>query len=153
WRHLRGDQQHHLDQSRFFLRQRFPQSRTHATGHRTGRPRYSDAARSDSELQCAQWPRSTCSDIVVRERALVGWPIADRWVQLLSLRAILWLRQARLHQRRGDPRDGTASCAVAAWIRLRVGRAIAAGKALWIAGAAVADAVCSAGVPGPSCAL
>ena len=45
WGDLRGDQQHHLDQSRLRLRQRLSQSRTHAARHRAGRPRCPHAGR------------------------------------------------------------------------------------------------------------
>ena len=135
-RHLRGDQQHHLDQSRLGLHQRLSQSRTHAAGHRAGRPQCPHAGRSNPDLQCPQHARPARADVVVRDGALVGRPVADRRLQLLSLGADLRLGQARLYQRRRDPRDGTARGASAARLRLRMDRAVAAGEAVRLAGAA-----------------
>ena len=108
WRDLRGDQQRHLDQSRLRLHQRLSQSRTHAARHRAGRRQCPHAARSNPDLQCAQHERSARADVVLRDGALVGRPVADRRLQLLSFGAALGLGQARLYQRRRDPRDGTA---------------------------------------------
>ena len=68
-RHVRGHQQHDLDQSRLGLHQRLPQPRTHAARDRAGRPRRAHAGRRDPDLQRPQQPRPARAAVVVRDRA------------------------------------------------------------------------------------
>ncbi len=104
-------------------------------------------------LSRAQHPGPARADVVVRDRAMGLRPDPDRGLQLLSVGAHRGFRQARLHQRRRDPRDGAARRPAAARLRLRVDRPVAAGKACRLAGAAPARTVGAAGVPGARGAL
>ena len=146
-RHLRGHQQYDLDQSRLQLRQRFSQPRPDAARDRAGRSRQPDERRRNSQLQRQEQPRPAGAVLRFRLGRMVEGPDADRGLQLLSGGAHQRRGQARLYLRRRHRRDGTARRQTAARLRLRLDRAVAAGKAVGLAGAIAARPVGAGGVP------
>ena len=134
-RHLRGHQPDHLDQSRLELHQRLPEPRPDAARHRAGRPRQPHERRRHPQLQRQEQPRPAGAVLRLRHGAVVEGADPDRRLQLLSGRAHLRRSQARLHLRRRHRRDGAARRQAAARLRLRMDRAVAAGKTVGLAGA------------------
>ena len=96
-RHLRGHQQHDLDQSRLELHQRLPEPRPDAARHRAGRSRQPHEGRRHPQLQRQEQPRPAGAVLVLRHRRVVEGADADRRLQLLSRGAHQRRGQARLH--------------------------------------------------------
>ena len=117
-RHLRGHQQHDLDQSRLELHQRLPEPGPDAARDRAGRPRQPHERRRHPELQRQEQPRPAGAAVVVRLRRMVEGADADRRLQLLSRGAHQRRGQARLHLGRRHRRDGAARGQAAARLRL-----------------------------------
>ena len=140
-RHLRGHQQHDLDQSRLELHQRLPESRPHAARDRAGRQHQPHERRRHPELQRQEQPRPAGAVLVVRDGRMGEGADPDRRLQLLSGGAHHRRGEAGLHLGRRDRRDGAAGRQAAARLRLRMDRAVAAGEAVGLAGAVPARAV------------
>ena len=152
-RHLRGHQPDDLDQSRLELHQRLPEPRPDAARDRAGRPRQPHERRRHPQLQRQEQPRPAGAVLRLRHGRMVEGPDPDRRLQLLSRRAHLRRSQTRLHLRRRHRRDGAARGQAAARLRLRMDRAVAAGKAVGLAGAVPARPLGAGGVPAARRAL
>ncbi len=129
-RHLRGHQQHHLDQPRLGLRQRLPQPRAHAARDRAERCGGPHERRRHPGLQRQEQPQGQL--VPFSAFATVEW--AKGPTQIVGFNYYPSVRisgeaQARLHQRRRHRRDGAAGRPVAARLRLRMDRPVAAGEA------------------------
>ena len=146
-RHLRGHQPDHFDQSRLELHQRLPEPRADAARDRAGRPHQPHERRRHPQLQRQEQPRAIGAVLRLRHGAVVEGPDPDRGLQLLSRRAHLRRSKTRLHLRRRHRRDGAARGQAAARLRLRMDRAVAAGKAVGLAGAVPARPLGAGGVP------
>ena len=85
-RHLRGHQQHDLDQSRLELHQRLPEPRPDAARDRAGRPRQPHERRRHPQLQRQEQPRPAGAVLRLRHGRMVEGPDPDRGLQLLSRR-------------------------------------------------------------------
>ncbi|MFK4570674.1 hydrophobe/amphiphile efflux-1 (HAE1) family protein [Bradyrhizobium ottawaense] len=96
-RHLRGHQQHDLDQSWLELHQRLPEPRPHAARRGAGRRPRPHADRGHSQLQRQEQPRPVGAVLVLRHGGMGARPDPDRRLQLLSGGAHLRRGQARLY--------------------------------------------------------
>ena len=108
-RHLRGHQQHALDQSRLGLHQRLPEPRPHAARHRAGRRACAHAGRRNPDLQRRATARASWCRC--RRSPTAHWSVGP--TQIVGFNGypsvrISGIGQARLHHRRRDGRDGTA---------------------------------------------
>ncbi|MHC2509770.1 hydrophobe/amphiphile efflux-1 (HAE1) family protein [Bradyrhizobium elkanii] len=118
WRHLRGHQQHDLDQSRLELHQRLPEPRAHAARHRAGRQDQPHERGRHPQLQRQEQPRPAGAVLGLRHHRVDEGADADRGLQLLSGGAHLRRGATRLHLGRCDRRNGAARRQAAARLRL-----------------------------------
>ncbi|MGY3530474.1 hydrophobe/amphiphile efflux-1 (HAE1) family protein [Bradyrhizobium sp. USDA 4452] len=116
--HLRGHQQHDLDQSRLELHQRLPEPRAHAARHRAGRQDQPHERGRHPELQRQEQPRPAGAVLGVRHHRMVEGAHSNCRLQLLSGGAHLRRGEAGLHLGRRDRGDGAARRQAAARFRL-----------------------------------